>query len=151
MPVTRDEVISALQPDEPNYPAAAQHLGAEAAPILAELAEGDDVELATKAASLAGFLTAEAARPVLRRGVGHDDPAVRSAAAASLARQPELVDELSSQLLTDPDIGVRKWTLRSLQARRPKGFRDQVAELASKEQVPALRELAGEVARQLPP
>jgi hypothetical protein len=151
MPVTTDEVIGALQPDEPNYPAAAQHLGADAAPILAELAAGDDVELAAKAASLAGFLTPDAARPVLQRGASHDDPVVRSAAAASLERQPELVDELSGQLLTDPDVGVRKWTLRSLQAHRPQGFRDQVAELATTEQVPALRELAAEIAQQLPP
>lgn len=149
--MNRDDVIRALQPDEPDYPAAARHLGAEAAPILAELAEGGDVELASKAASLAGFLTADAARPVLRRGAGHEDPVVRAAAAASLGRQPELVNELGGQLLTDPDVGVRKWTLRSLQAHRPEGFRDQVAALASTEQVPALRELAAEIAPQLPP
>ena len=151
MPVSKDDVIQALQVDEPDYPAVARHLGADAAPILAELAEGDEVELASKAASLAGFLTTDAARPVLQRGATNKIAAVRSAAAGALERQPELVNELSSQLLVDADAGVRKWTLRSLQARRPEGFRDQVRALASTEQVPALRQLADEVAEQLPP
>jgi HEAT repeat protein len=147
----RADVISALQPDEPDYAAAAQHLGPQAAPILAELAAGDDLELASKAASLAGFLSSDAARPVLQRAASHADPSVRVAAAASLERQPQLVNELGSGLLDDSDTGVRKWTLRSLQAHRPEGFRDQVSAVASTDEVSAVRALAAEVASQLPP
>lgn len=150
MPVGRDDVISALQPDEPNYAVIARQLGADATPILTELAEADDVGLASKAASLARFLTPGSARAVLQRAAVHQDPVVRVAAAASLGRQPELADELTAQLLTDPDFGVRKWTLRSLQVLRPRGWRDQVEQLASTEQVPVLQELAREVAQQLP-
>ncbi|MFC7649429.1 hypothetical protein ACFQX6_60355 [Streptosporangium lutulentum] len=94
MSVNREDVLSALRPDEPNYPDAAQHLGAEAAPILAELVQADDVELAAKAASLAGFLSSESARAALERAAIHQDPVVRVAAAASLQRHPKLAGEL---------------------------------------------------------
>jgi hypothetical protein len=66
-------------------------------------------------ASLARFLTPDSARAVLQRAATHQDRVVRVAAAASLERQPELVDELMGPLLTDPDLGVRKWMLRSLE------------------------------------
>ncbi|MDX3534325.1 HEAT repeat domain-containing protein [Streptomyces sp. MB09-01] len=151
MPIARDDIISALLPDEPNYEAAAQYLGPEEAPVLADLAESDNVGLASKAASMARFLPADSARAILQRAAAHHDPVVRVAAAASLERQPELAEELAGQLLADPDAGVRKWTLRSLQAVRLAGWRNQVKALAATEQVPFLQELAREVLRQLPP
>jgi hypothetical protein len=150
MPVSRDDVVAALRPDELDYDAAAERLGADSAPILAELAGGDDLELASKAASLAGFLDAGVAREILVSAAAHPDPVVRVAAAASLLRQPALVPELAAQLLADTDIGVRKWTLQSLQVARPPGLKAQVEELAGAESVPALRELARQVANHLP-
>jgi HEAT repeat protein len=150
MAIDKVDVISALRPDEPNYPVVARQLGNDAAPILAELAEADDVELAAKAASLARFLTGDSARGVLQRATAHRDPVVRGAAAASLGSQPELVDALMGQLLTDSDVGVRKLALGSLQVLKPRGWRDKVDALASNEQVPALQELARRVVQQLP-
>ncbi|MGW7439592.1 HEAT repeat domain-containing protein [Streptomyces sp. NPDC054849] len=150
MPIARDDIISALLPDEPNYEAAAQFLGPEAAPVLADLAESNEIGLASKAASMASFLPTDSARAILQRAAAHHDPVVRVAAAASLQRHPKLAEELTRQLLRDSDVGVRKWTLRSLQTVMPMGYRDQVEGLAVTEQVPFLRELAREVARHLP-
>jgi hypothetical protein len=151
MPVDRELVVNALRPDEPRYAAMAQLLGDDAAPVLAELAEGEDAAFASKAAALASYLSPDSARLVLQRAVRHQDPVVRVAAAAALERQPELVDEMMGRVLTDSDLGVRKWALRSVQVLKPRGWRAQVEALASAEELPVLRELAREVVQQLPP
>ncbi|MGW0584141.1 HEAT repeat domain-containing protein [Streptomyces sp. NPDC002920] len=128
----------------------ALQLGPEAAPFLEEIVAGEDVRLAPRAATVAAFLPADSSRAVLQGAAAHPDPRVRVAAAASLERQPEVAEELMGRLLTDPDLGVRKWTLRSLQVLAPVGYRDRVENLAATEQAPFLRELAREVAQQLP-
>ena len=150
MPIDKEAVVNALQPDEPRYAAAAQVLGEDAARVLAELVEREDVGLASKAATLASFLGSDSARLVLQRAATHPDPTVRVAVAASLERQPELVEGLVGQLLADVDPGVRKWALRSVDVLRPTGWRRRVETLGSADEVPALRELAREIARQLP-
>jgi HEAT repeat protein len=150
MAVTRDQVVAMLLPDEPNYAAAASSLGPEVSPILADLAAGDDLELASKAASLAGFIESEAARPVLTIALAHIDPVVRTAAAASLDHHPTLAAELAISLLADPHVSVRKYALRALGTAKPPGSKAKVEALIVDEPVPALRELAHEVADQLP-
>lgn len=150
MAVSKEQVVAVLRPDEPDYRAAARHLGAEASPILAELAGGDDLELASKAASLAGFIETEAARPALTTALAHANPIVRTAAAASLNQHPPLTEELANSLLADPDTSVRKRALRALGTARPSGYKEQVQARVDQEPVPALRELANTVADQLP-
>lgn len=54
MPIVMDQVLNQLDRDEPNYLQAAR-LGAEALPHLITLIQGQNVGLAAKAASLAGF------------------------------------------------------------------------------------------------
>jgi HEAT repeat protein len=150
MPVSRDDVVRALLPDEPHYAATAQRLGNEAAPVLAELAASEDLELASKATSLAGFMDDESARQVLVPAAHHESPVVRVAAAAALEHHPDVAGDLAASLLRDPDVGVRKWTLRSLAAARPSNLKEQVQVVASDDTIPALRELARQVIDQLP-
>ncbi|WP_331732715.1 HEAT repeat domain-containing protein (plasmid) [Streptomyces avidinii] len=150
MTLNKGDVIKALQSEEPDYPAVAASLGSQATPLLEEIAAEHDVGLASKATTVAGLLSVGSARVVLQRAALHQDPVVRIAAAASLERQPELANELMGQLLSDPDMGVRKWTLRSLKTLTPRGYRKQVEAMASTEEEPFLRDLAEEVAQQLP-
>lgn len=151
MSTDREGVVKALQPDEIDYPTVARLLGSEPVEPLAELVEDDNVELASKAASLAGFLTTESARDALLRAALHRDPRVRVAAAASVGRHPQLADALIDSLLTDPDPGVRKWTLLSLQSLMISGLRGRIEGLVATEPIPALQELARETAQRLPP
>ncbi|GIH06510.1 hypothetical protein Rhe02_45770 [Rhizocola hellebori] len=117
MPVTHADVVNVLQPDEIDYPNAARHLSAEAVPILAEIAAGPDPGLASKAASLAGFLPGNAASVILPKAATHPNPVVRIAAAASIAHHAELL-ELADHLAKDPDEGVRRWASSSAHALR---------------------------------
>lgn len=150
MSMGSEELIRILHQDELQYPYVASALGPEAVRTLEEVVSGDDAVLAARAAALGGYLTADSARTVLQRAVVHHDPVVRVAAAASLERQPSLASGIMRDLLRDSDPGVRKWALRSLRVLRPSGYRDQVKDLAAAEQIPFLRDLAHEVAQQLP-
>jgi hypothetical protein len=145
---SKDQVIAYLRPDEPDYAAAAASLGADVAPVLEELVAGD-VRLASKAASLAGFVAAETARPALTVALSHPSPIVRTAAAASLERHAGLAAELARPLLIDPDASVRKRALRAVETAQPAGYRDAVRARVAEEPIPALRELAERVASQL--
>jgi hypothetical protein len=147
--VNRDDVIAALQPDEPDYPGLARFLGADATPVLLELVRGENMEFASKAASLAGFLRPEVGGPLLAQAAVHLSPTVRVAAAASLERQPQAAAELGGKLLTDSDVGVRKSTLQSLRSVHVPELQRHVEALAATEQVAELRRLAIEVAQQL--
>lgn len=107
MAVTEAEVRKHLDPEEPNYPAAAAALGAEALPVLERLVSASDPLLASKAAYLAALIPDPAAARVLEIAAGSPEATVRVAAAAGAQRRPELAAALES-LLTDRDPGVRK-------------------------------------------
>jgi hypothetical protein len=80
MAVTMKNVRAALDPEEPDYKAAAA-LGAEAIPHLRALVAGDDPMLASKAAYLASLIGAEGAGDVLLAAAESPHEAVRVAAA----------------------------------------------------------------------
>lgn len=150
MAVSRDEIVAVLRQDEPDYASAGAAFGAEAAPVLVDLVAGADLELASKAASMAAYLGPDAARPVLSTAADHASTVVRATAAASLASHPALAGELASALLEDADANVRNWTLRALESTKPPGFKEKVQTLIADESLPALRNLAASVAQQLP-
>ena len=108
MPVTMEQVRNALIPEEPNYRQGAL-LGAEALPLLHELVEGSDPELATKAASLAGLIDDPGAVDVLHAAAGSEHAATRVAAArATKHLSATLIAPVLTRLVADDDAGVRK-------------------------------------------
>ena len=108
MAVSMDDVRAALDPEEPDYPKAAQ-LGPEALPHLEVLVNSGDTMLASKAAYLASLIKDAKAADIVGTAARSDDPAVRVAAAAAASNlaasgaSAVLVD-----LVGDPDPGVRK-------------------------------------------
>jgi HEAT repeat protein len=148
--MTRENLVSWLAVDEPRYHALAAGLSPDDAHTLVELVASDDLNLASKAASLAGFLEAGDARPVIEAGSSHPNPVVRVAAAGALRGQPELSAEFAPVLLADPDVGVRKWALKSLAATRPPGVRTLLQDHAASESVTSLQLIARDLADELP-
>lgn len=147
MALNQDQLVAALSASEPDYREIAAGLGREAGPWLRELAVRDDGPLAARAVSLAAYLPAEVAVPVVGDAAAHPQPAVRVAAAAALAALGEAGREPAARLLADADVGVRAWTLRSLEQAGVGSLRTQVAALAGSDPVPALREQAARLAR----
>jgi hypothetical protein len=114
MAVTMQQVRAELDPDEPDY-ARAAGLGADALPQLETLIEGADAQLAAKAASLAGMISAADSSAVLEKAARHGDPRVRVAAAAASRNLSDAeASRLLSHLVGDSDIGVQKLALRSV-------------------------------------
>ena len=139
MALTMADVTAALASDEPDYIEIARTLGVEAAPFLRELAAGEDPMYAARAVSLASFLPVEVAVPVVASAAAHPQPAVRVAAAAALGALGDAAHEPAEALLADPDVGVRSWTLRSLERTGVGALRTQLATVAASDPVPELR------------
>jgi HEAT repeats len=108
MAVSMKRVRAALDPEEPDYAAAAQ-LGPDAVPHLQTLIQGDDPMLASKAVYLASLIQDERTPDLVRQAAQHDDPVIR-VAAASAARNMDApaASEILVELVADDDPGVRK-------------------------------------------
>lgn len=144
MAVTLEQVIRQIDRDEPDYEQAAR-LGPEALPHLRQLVDGTDPGLASKAASLAGVINGDESPAVLELAARHRDPIVRVAAAASAKYLTTVSTSLASTFLDDPDPGVRKWVLRTLDARQPKGIKDRVERIMIYDPDASLRDLARKI------
>ena len=113
MAVSMKDVRRLLDPDEPNYQAAAE-LGPEAVGLLRELVDGDDPMLASKAAYAAGMLEGDLGAEVVRAASHSSDVTVRVAAAATARNLPAAVaGAILDDLVADEDPGIRKVARRS--------------------------------------
>ena len=117
MAVDMDQVRAALEPEEPNYPAAAQKLGPDALPHLERIITGDHPGLAAKAAYLAGLIGTERSMPAMDKAARSGQAPVRIAAAAAAQHlASEHAETVLLQLADDADAGVRKVAARSAPA-----------------------------------
>jgi hypothetical protein len=108
MAVSMKRVRAALEPEEPDYAAAAQ-LGPEAIPHLRRLSQGDDPMLASKAVYLASLIQDERTSDLVREAAQHDDPVVRVAAASAAQNlDAPAASAVLVELVADDDPGVRK-------------------------------------------
>jgi hypothetical protein len=120
MAVDMAQVRAALEPEEPDYPAAAR-LGADALPHLERLIVGTDASLAAKAAYLAGMIGGSRSVEAVARAARSSQPTVRIAAAATAKHlSGDEGETVLLQLVDDADHGVQKVALRSI----PEGASD---------------------------
>jgi hypothetical protein len=140
MPTTHAQVRAYLEPEEPDYTAAAAALGPDALPALEALVQDVDSLLASKAAYLASLIPDERAARVLEQAAQSRDATVRVAAAAGLQRRPEVTDEVAVDLMTDEDQGVRKVAAKA--GRMTPALRELIAERAASDQDPSRRAAA---------
>jgi len=151
MPVTLDQVRSFLDPEEPDYPEAASHLGPDALPHLQTLVSGNDPLLASKAAYLAGQISTAQSLAVVALAAQSTYPEVRVAAAAAARHLPApQADTVLSTVLTDSDVGVRKVALRSAAVVRTPGLKQQIQEMSRNDSNALIRTLAAQTANDLP-
>jgi hypothetical protein len=99
-----ETVLRILQAEEPDDAAAALLMGTNSAAVLTDLIQSDSVEVAVKAASLAGHVESAGADAAPRLALSHANPQVRGAAAAALRRQPDLAAVLIADALADTDL-----------------------------------------------
>lgn len=145
MTVTSEHVRAALDPEEPDYEAAAQ-LGPEALPHLRRFVESGDPNLAAKAAYLAGRIGDPQAAPILELAAASDQPVIRIAAAGGARHlADEQINTVLMTLLDDDDPSVRKTALKAVPASPSEALAAKVEVLREHESEPALRDLAARV------
>lgn len=112
--MTREELVAALEPDEVDYDRIVRHIDPEASSLLPELVAGDRLDIAAKAASLAGLLEDDQRLSTLELAARSRHGVVRVAAAAAAASvsAPE-AERLVPLLLDDADPSVRKLAIRA--------------------------------------
>jgi HEAT repeat protein len=138
-----DKILDYLKQEETDYAAAAQ-LGEAALPILKSIIEGNNEALASKAASLAGMIGGAGGTEALVEAAKHPSEIVRVAAAAAsrqlLPSQSEMVLE---HLIDDADIGVAKYTLQSIKAKKLSAhFEPKLREMSDKHPQEGIKAMA---------
>ncbi|RYF46236.1 MAG: HEAT repeat domain-containing protein [Cytophagaceae bacterium] len=126
------EVIAFLRQDELDYPAAAAKFGAAALPLLKELINGNDENLAVKAAYLAGYISDGAVKNIITDAASNKFTAVRIAAAFG-AQKMKGADATAvlEKSLEDNDPGVVKIAMRSVESLSlAKNFKTQLSKIA---------------------
>ncbi len=142
MPVTMKDVRVWLDADEVDY-GRAKRLGATAIPLLIELAKGGDLGLASKATYLASLIKSEESAAVLEAALARNEPALKVAAASAVRNLPEVQAEKILELLKDdPDPGIRKVLVKSVDGFGSQRFVERVQHMADSDPDPFVRDLA---------
>lgn len=112
--VTREELVTALEPDEVNYARLMNYFGGDALPLLRELITGPRPDIAAKATSLAGLIEGPDRLAALELASRSPHDVVRIAAASAAGSVPTSeAERLVPSLLEDDDPSVRKLAIRA--------------------------------------
>jgi HEAT repeat protein len=141
--VTNEQVRAVLDPDEPDYEAAAQ-LGPDALPLLQRFVAGSDPNLAAKAAYLAGRIGDPAAAPILELAAGSAEPGVRAAAASGAQYIGTAAESVLLTLLDDDDPAVRKVAIKATPAQPSENLLAKLQVLREAEPESMVRRIAAE-------
>jgi len=147
---TLDQVRSSLDRDELDYTALAVDYDASVIPLLEQLVTEDDPRIAPKAAYLAALVDGEGSERVVALASRSRQDVVRVSAAAALAVLPtQHVSEIAGRMLADPDVGVRARALKSAAANGGPELQARIRQMATDDDLPQMRELAGALAAQM--
>jgi hypothetical protein len=149
MAVTMEQVVAALQPDEPDY-AGASSFGTDAIPFLDTLIQGSDLMLAAKAAYLVGVIGGPRSGPILMRAAANANPLIRAAVAGAVVHLPiELSGPVIGRLLDDEHADVRRLALQSVQPGVAPELRPILEKIGGADPDPSVRSLAHEALRKI--
>jgi len=138
LPELRDQ-LSAIEPTDSTY----EGIGVSEVDVLRKLLHDQEPWLAARAVHALSRIDAQSAHAALLDASQSSRPEVRIAVATSVgALPPSLSDQLLSRLLSDSDILVRKFAVKSASDRNGVRIKERVAEIANTEVYPALRRIA---------
>lgn len=146
---TLDQIRSLLGDIEPSEKTFAP-LNTDDIPHLVTLLGDDEEWLAARAVHALSRLDDPRARDGISRAAKDPRGAIRVAVAAALPRLPvQFGERLMDELLDDKDIGVRKFTLRSIPAAAPVHLRAKIEQMAKIDASEPIRVLARTVRSRL--
>lgn len=143
------ELIQFLRQDELDYPAGAAKFGAAVLPLLTELINGTDENLAVKAAYLAGYINDGAVKGIIRNAASNKFAAVRVAAAFSAQKMKGAdATAILEHSLEDSDPGVLKVAMRSVgNMNLAKNFKTQLSKIAKANADESIKSLATDLGK----
>jgi HEAT repeat protein len=140
--------LSDIEPDESTY----ANIGPDDVPNLEALLDDEEAWMAARAAYALARIDTPEARTALIQAAASPREEVRVAlASAAQLLPPDTSDVVLERLLDDPDVGVRKFAIRSVSDQNSAPVRARLQELATAESNPVLRSLAEERASTLEP
>ena len=149
MTVTMDQVLSYLEPEEPNYAEAAK-LGADALPLLKEIIDKSDSMLSSKAAYLVSLIKSDQSVSILEYAAQKKDPVVRIAVASGIRNLSEKdAGILLDKFIQDEDNGVRKVSLKSVAKFKSDQIKSKVQKFIENDPESSIRELASTVKKSM--
>ncbi len=138
---TLREKLGAIEPSEDTY----SGIGPDEVPLLVELLGDDEAWLAGRAVYALTRVGSPAALEALTAARSSPRDEVRVALAANASRlPPDAGDVVLQRLLVDPEVGVRKFAIRSVRPENGAAVQERLANLVDQDDHPAIRSLAGE-------
>ena len=142
--MTLDQVRRLLDPEEPDYIAAAR-FGRQLLPHLQLLIRSGNPNYASKATYLVSLVGGEPAVEILRDAASNPSPLVRVAAAGGLRNIPTpAAANVLMRLLDDLDNGVRKMAIKSSAVRPNAALIAKINDLIKRDPSPAIRTVASQ-------
>jgi len=144
---SRDQILSLITSDEPDYAGMANSWSKEDYKELNELATGPDIILATRAIICLGLMKSHKSLLGVTLAAQSTNPDLRVAAAQALRNLSKFHSgvELLDKLLDDDDIGVRKFALKSVEDAKISTLKDKVNKMSVNEETELMKKLAKKV------
>jgi HEAT repeat protein len=140
--------LSDIEPDDRTY----EGIDASEVDLLRQLLDDEEPWLAARAVYALSRIDAESAHRVLLAASKSPRPEVRVAVAASAgALPPRVSDQVLSRLLDDPELGVRKFAVKSTSERNSEAVKKRLERIATTEANAAVQQIAEEKAKSLLP
>ena len=149
MPLTLQQLrnqLSAIESDEGIY----DGIGPSEIPLLEQLLQDNEAWMASRAVFALSRVPDIRAVTVLSRAAADPRPEVRVAVAASASiLKPNDANDILLKLLTDAELGVRKFAVQSVSGTHNAGVHAKLRELATRDPAPLIRDIAKSKLREL--
>lgn len=151
MAISKKDLLLALGNDEPQYQELLKKLDEKAVEVLAELAKGRDVMLATKAIYLAGLYNKPSGHAIVESAAKSTVLLKRLACASTLVNlADEKRDKIGEKLIGDSDVSVLKLAIRGLAKTKSKKIKTKLGKLAKESPSAYIRNLIAALPQPFP-
>jgi HEAT repeat protein len=149
MPLTLEQLrnqLSAIEADDSIY----EGIGASEIPLLEQLLRDTEAWMAARAVFVLSRVPNIRAVTLLSGAVADPRPEVRVAVAASVSNlKPQDANNILLKLLTDPELGVRKFAIQAVSGAHDAAVHAKLREIETRDPAPPIRDVANSKLREL--
>jgi HEAT repeat protein len=149
MPKTLEQLrhqLSAIEPDDGTYAG----IDPSDIPLLEQLLQDNEAWMASRAVFALSRLSDSSAVAAWSRAAADPRPEVRVAVAASVSNlKPSDANDILLKLLTDAELGVRKFAVQSVLGAHNAAVHAKLRDLETQDSAPWIREIAKSKLREL--